>query len=367
MPADVVLRAAATGEWRRERTDDPADGAVPFRDARSTTFAEATWLASRGPLQWLVGGAFRRDAYANLDIQALDLTDVTPALMAHGTWTASPWLALSASERLDASRRAGTIGSPRVSLLLHAAHALEARLSAGTGFAAPTAFTDETQAIRLARLVPPAHLAAERIRGASLDLTGRRGPVELNGTLYASEIRRAVLLDEEPAGAPGMVALENAPGPTRTRGAELFAVLSREPLAVTAYESRLEATEVDPATGLRRDVPLTARNAAGVDVAWDEDDTGTRVGLEAFHTGPQSLEHDPLRTRSEPYWTVGVLVSQRVGRALLYVNGDDLGDVRQTRWEPLLLPAPGPGGRVTTDAWAPLEGRTFNAGVRWSF
>jgi iron complex outermembrane receptor protein len=38
--------------------------------------------------------------------------------------------------------------------------------------------------------------------------------------------------------------------------------------------------------------------------------------------------------------------------------------VRQTRFDPLVLPARGPGGRWTTDAWTDLAGFTMNAGVR---
>jgi iron complex outermembrane receptor protein len=210
-------------------------------------------------------------------------------------------------------------------------------------------------------------LRAERARSASLDVTGRAGPLEVNGTLFAWAIDHAVLLDEMPGGAAGTVALVNAAGPTRTHGAELFAVYNREPIMVTAYYAWLQATEVAPETGIRREASLAPRHNVGLDVAWEEDDSGTRVGLEVFYLGRQSLDHDPNRTKSVPYTTFGVLASQRVGRALAYVNAENLGDVRQTRWEPLVLPAPGPGGRAAVDAWAPLEGRMFNAGIRVPF
>ena len=48
-------------------------------------------------------------------------------------------------------------------------------------------------------------------------------------------------------------------------------------------------------------------------------------------------------------------------------NAENLLDVRQTSYDPLILPARSPEGRWTTDAWAPLEGRVFNAGVRYEF
>jgi hypothetical protein len=57
----------------------------------------------------------------------------------------------------------------------------------------------------------------------------------------------------------------------------------------------------------------------------------------------------------------------RVGRAQLYVNSENLADVRQTKTERLLLARRAHDGRWSIDAWAPLEGRTINAGLRFSF
>ena len=51
----------------------------------------------------------------------------------------------------------------------------------------------------------------------------------------------------------------------------------------------------------------------------------------------------------------------------LFVNGENLTNVRQTRYDPLLLPARGAGGRWTTDAWTETAGATVNAGVRFTF
>jgi outer membrane receptor for ferrienterochelin and colicins len=52
---------------------------------------------------------------------------------------------------------------------------------------------------------------------------------------------------------------------------------------------------------------------------------------------------------------------------LLFVNGENLTDVRQTNWDPLLRPSRGVDGRWTVDGWAPLDGRTINGGVRFNF
>ena len=45
---------------------------------------------------------------------------------------------------------------------------------------------------------------------------------------------------------------------------------------------------------------------------------------------------------------------------------ENIGNVRQTRYDSLLLPSRGRGGRWTTDAWTELSGFTVNGGVRFS-
>ena len=50
-----------------------------------------------------------------------------------------------------------------------------------------------------------------------------------------------------------------------------------------------------------------------------------------------------------------------------FVNGENLGNVKQTHWDPLLRPTRGVDGRWTVDAWGPLDGRNINGGVRVQF
>ena len=92
-----------------------------------------------------------------------------------------------------------------------------------------------------------------------------------------------------------------------------------------------------------------------------------RIGLEAYYTGRQRLEDNPYRVMGDSYVIVGLLVERRVGRLRLFVNGENLTNVRQTRWDPLLRPARALDGRWTVDAWAPVDGRVINGGVRVQF
>ena len=99
---------------------------------------------------------------------------------------------------------------------------------------------------------------------------------------------------------------------------------------------------------------------------WEKGKTG-RIGIESYYTGRQRLEQNPYRAESKPYVLFGFLAERRFGRVQLFVNVENLADVRQTRWNPMLRPNRGIDGRWTVDAWAPLDGRVLNGGIRLKF
>ena len=251
---------------------------------------------------------------------------------------------------------------PRVSALLRPAEGWSVRASAGGGYYAPTPFTEETESIGLTYLRPLRDLRAERARGASLDVGRAAGAWELNAAVFGSVIDDALRL--VPAG-PGDVALVNVDGETRTWGTEALVRYHAGPWHVTATHTWTHASEpaLDEDAVARRDVPLTPRHQAGIVGMWEAEGAG-RVGVELYYTGRQSLDDNPYRQASRPYAVVGLLAEKRLGRARVFVNAENLADARQTRWDPLLLPARSPELRWTTDAWAPLDGRVVNAGVR---
>ena len=230
---------------------------------------------------------------------------------------------------------------------------------------APSVRNEETDVFGLSPVVATSRLSAERVRTASLDVSSVHGPVEVGGTLFTSRVGDPAGLRRVAGDTSGAVELVNAAGPALAHGAELFAVYNEEPFIVTAFYAATRTRETSPQTGALRESPYVPREAAGLDLAFEEDESGTRVGFEAFYTGPQSLEDNPYRSVSPGFVTIGLLASQQVGRANVYLNLDNLTNVRQTRVDPLRRPTPGEGGRRTVDAWAPLDGRLLNAGVRF--
>lgn len=408
----LTLRGSAVEQRHAHRF-----GPTREDDRHRTVFGEASLATVRERGGFVVGGAYQEDRYRNAELARFDYAYRAPALFAQGDLTPREWLALSVSARGDFHNVFGTLASRRASLLLRTPDGAplpgwSTRLSLGDGAYAPTPFIEETEVIGLTPIETPQGLRAERATSGSIDVGGPIllpvGAVEINATLFGSRVQDPLqLVSEGAAGTPGRVVqrLRNAGAPTRTWGGELLLRLTRSlgddgadaadgdeaegaeeseapSLRVTASYTYLRSTECSasgariPFTGSgsavgceRVDVALTPRHAAGI-VASIEQEGVSRVGLELYYTGRQRLERNPFRVESRPYLIVGLLAERafvtRVGTPRLFVNLENLTNVRQTRFDPLRLPAR-TDGRWTTDAWTDLSGFTANGGIRWSW
>jgi outer membrane receptor for ferrienterochelin and colicins len=347
-----VRGSAMSGQHRREF------GTVVERDRQQMFFSEAAISGTSGAHTWTAGSAFQVERYGNHDVPRFDYNFTTPALFAQDEYSPATFITLSASGRLDFNNRYGAFFSPRVSALVRLPHAITARVSTGTGVFAPTPFTEETEATGLSRIQALNNVRAERARSASADLGWKSKHLELNGTLFGSVIRNPVVLRG--------LEIVNMDGPTRTLGTEFLARIRQGRFNIVATHTYVHSTEIDKISGLREAVPLTPKYTAGFDAMWEDPERG-RIGFEVYYTGRQRLEDNLYRAESLPYWVFGLLVERRIGPFRVFLNAEDIGDVRQTRHDPLVLPQELPDGRRTVEAWGPLEGRVLNVGLRYRF
>jgi outer membrane receptor for ferrienterochelin and colicins len=349
----VTARAAVV-----RQSHDHQFGDVIERDRHDTVFGELAVRGTAGRQMWVAGIAVERDAYTARDVPRFDYTFTVPGAFAQYDVAASQTISLSASARLDVHSEYGTFFSPRVSALAHAGR-WSSRLSVGTGFFGPTPITEETEAAGLTRLEIRQPVEAERGLSASLDISRADGPLSYSATLFASRINDPLHVERSPS-----YVLSTLPDPTTNVGLELLGTLRKAPFSVTATYTYVRARETVDA--VEQDVPLTPRNSVGIVGMWEAEDVG-RVGVEWYYTGRQSLEENPYRAVSEPYMILGLLAEKQFGPIRVFVNGENLTGVRQTRWDPLLLTTRAVDGRWAVDAWAPLEGRNVNGGFRIRF
>ncbi|MEL6540280.1 MAG: TonB-dependent receptor [Pseudomonadota bacterium] len=337
-------------------------GEVIEDDQHDSLFGETSITILDGEFSWVGGVAYQTDRYRSDTFPAFDYTYDVPGIFGQMEYEASLDLTLAASARLDFHSEFGTQLSPRFSALYRPGN-WTVRGSLSGGFFAPTPFVDEIQAAGLSRLEPLDDLEEETARTASLDFGYADGPWEANLTLFGADIENATRIEEI---GPDRVQLVNIDGTTRVRGSEVLLRFRQDGFTVTGSYVFVDASEPDPIGLGRRQVALTPKHTAGLVAIWEEHGKG-RIGLEGYYTGGQALEDNPFRDRSRPFFFLGILGEITRGKVSFFLNAENLLNIRQTRYDPLLLPQRAASGEWTVDAWAPLEGFTLNGGIRLKF
>lgn len=352
----LYLRGSGVTQSHRHRFGDTIEN-----DRHRTGLAEASIGGEIGATTWLAGAALQADDYQSEQFSAFDYSYTVPAIFVQGEQQIDR-LTLAGSVRWDGHSEYGSHISPRLSALFRPGP-WTIRASLGRGFYAPTPFVEEIEANGLSRLHPYPKLKAEVADSASVDFGYTRGPIEANVSLFASNIDHAVQLrtiDDD------RVTLVNADGPTRTRGAEVLLRYRWREVTLTGSYVHIDATEPDPDGSGRRTVPLTPRDSAGLVAMWEKHGRG-RIGIEAYYTGRQALADNPHRTQSRPYVHLGMMGELVLGNVNLFLNAENILNVRQTRYDSLLLANRAPSGAWTVDAWGPTDGFVLNGGVRFRF
>jgi iron complex outermembrane receptor protein len=339
---------------------DRTFGAQRIPSTQSTIFAEQALNGETLEHQWAAGVAFQHSALRAPAVPGVGYSYNVPGLFAQDEFSPLQWMKVAAAARVDSNNQYGTFASPRLAALLRRpGRRWSLRASVGAGFAAPTPFVEEVEAAGLGALLPLRGLHAERAVTESLDGKWAASGWDINVSVFNSEIHHP--LAAQAVGAD-KIELVNAPGPRRAPGAEILIHYVTGPLQMIGSWSYIDATQAT-SQGLREPAPLVPRHSAELGGILERETRG-RIGLEVSYIGVQGLEDDPYRTVSKPYIQLNALAEIRFSGFSIFLNAVNLTGSRQTNYDPLLRPTPGLGADPITDVWAPLDGRTFNIGVR---
>jgi len=121
--------------------------------------------------------------------------------------------------------------------------------------------------------------------------------------------------------------------------------------------------EVD--TTLRRTVPFNPRHAVNVDWAYEREQDRV-VGVAMHFVGSQVLA-DSSFGNGQPYVTIDARLEKHVRRVVVFAYGKDLTGVHQLQLGRVLRQSSGAAGQWADNAWAPLDGRAINVGLRVTY
>ena len=268
-------------------------------------------------------------------------------------------LSLDAGFRVDHARHYGTFALPRVSLLYRFSDNLTSRIGFGLGYKTPTMFTEEAETLLFRGLLPVGNgLKAERSRGGTVDLNYRNAIGEhftysVNQMFFYTEITDPLFLQAETGGSYRFV---NADSSIISRGFETNARF-----AYDIAKLFIGYTFTDAKAGYLpgdRILPLLPKSRINSSLVFEQHEN-FKVGLEAYYTSSQTLTD---RTRTRSFWVVGLFGEKSFGKFSLFVNAENITDVRQGKYGPVVLP---PLTNPTfAEVYTHLEGRVFNGGIK---
>lgn len=268
-------------------------------------------------------------------------------------------LSLEAGMRLDVARDYGVFALPRVSLLYRFTDDLTTRVAFGLGYKTPSVFTEEAETLLFQNVLPVGGtLEAERSHGGTFDINykgamGEKFTYALNQMFFYTEIRRPLVLIP---GAGNTFRFVNASRPVQSSGFETNLRLGYGIMKVfagyTFTHARAKYLAGDQTVRL---LPKSKVNSALV----FEKEANFKTGLEAYFSSRQRLTNGQTTRR---IFEVGLFAEKTFGKISVFINAENLTDVRQGRYGQVVFPPHQ--SPAFAEIYTHTEGRTFNGGFK---
>ena len=269
-------------------------------------------------------------------------------------------LTLEAGFRLDYVNDYGAFALPRASVLYRFSDNLSSRASFGLGYKAPSIFTESAERELFQNVLPIGNrLAAERSLGGTFDVNyrntiGENFAYSFNQMFFYTEIEKPLVIQNNGAGVFNFV---NADSKIKSRGFETNAKFIYNDFV----KLFLGYTFTDARAGyltVNQFLPLLPKHKINSALLFEKAEN-FKTGIEAYYTGAQFLS-DNFKTR--PFLEIGYFAEKTFGRFSLFINAENLTDVRQARFTPVVLGAHQ--NPTFSEIYTHTEGRIFNGGVK---
>jgi iron complex outermembrane receptor protein len=327
--------------------------AYRFKGNQVSSFTEATYTVKNDKTDWVAGINLLTDRFSEEPTgtnAVRDYTQNTWGLFVQNTWNVNERIIVESGLRGDHVREYGIAVLPRISFLFKISPKLTSRIGAGFGYKAPSIFTEETEKLLFRNILPvnAKDNVLEKSYGLNADLNFRSsaGPVNLsvNQFFFYTAINRALLLS---TGLNGMNSLQNIQGRISSKGAETNIKVSYHELALYMGYTFTDTK-----------IPLTPKHRFNQALVY-EIEGKWKFGSELYYYSTQTRNDGSI---GRSYWLAGFLAEKLWKNISVYLNFENLANVKQTDFEKIYT------GTITNpnfkDIYAPLEGFVVNGGIR---
>jgi outer membrane receptor for ferrienterochelin and colicins len=333
-----------------------------FNGTQYSSFTEATYINKMKHCDWVAGVNVLTDQFEEnqpATIQSRNYDQTTFGVFLQNTWNSTKWLILETGLRGDYVNKYGFALLPKFSALFKISPAVTSRLGGGLGYKPPTIFSEESERLLYKNVLPvtPGVNNLERSYGGNWDVTYKlesgKTRLSINQFFFYTYLDHPLLLENAPN---NFYQFMNITGHVLSKGAETNIRLSYDELALylgytftdaMLYNSNTESTN-----------PLTPKHRFNAALVYEVEGKW-KFGSELYYFSKQQLTDG---TQGRGYWLSGLVAERQWSNFSLFINFENLGNVRQTKFGSIYT------GSITNpvfkDIYAPLEGFVVNGGVK---
>jgi len=328
-----------------------------FEGTQISSFSEASFNFKIAKHQFVTGISITSENFSEDTTKShkqRNYNYLTTGLFLQDDWKPDEKISLQVGLRTDNQNQFGLFVLPRLAIMYNFNKEFYIRAGSGFGYKVPSIFSTESEQEGINNIQPLSpSIKAEKSIGGNLDVNykmqfGDAGMITFNQSFFITQIKNPLVLDS--------TEFVNKSEPILAKGLE-----SNLRLVIDEFQFFFGYTFVD---ALRKYIivqpfiPLTPKHKINIDIIYEVEDNFS-LALEGYYISSMYRDFD---TKTKNYFTIGLIAQKHFEHFSIIINCENLFDVRQTRFENIVLPpieAP-----TFRQLYAPLNGRVFNIALR---
>ncbi|MGC8804052.1 MAG: TonB-dependent receptor plug domain-containing protein, partial [Bacteroidales bacterium] len=300
------------------------------------SFSEINFISVGEKAEWIAGvNLVTEQFYENIPDTFLtrDNKQYIYGVFLQHSWKVTPRFNLETGLRADYENRYGILLLPRISVLFKGTSNLTSPIGGGLGYKTPTIFTEESERIHYRNVLPINYQTnkIEKSYGGNMDinfrtLLGDKITLNFNHLFFYTYLNHPLILERQTGGFFSFI---NSSGHVDTRGTETNIKIGYYEfnlfLGYTYTDARLHTN------GVSTPFPLTPHHRINSVLIFEKDEKW-KAGVEAYYYSRQKLNDG---TTGKAYVIGGIMVERTWKKLAIYINFENIFDVRQTRFGPI--------------------------------
>ncbi|MDE3145738.1 MAG: TonB-dependent receptor, partial [Bacteroidota bacterium] len=328
-----------------------------FDGKQMSSYSEASVNHKSGKHQWVAGINFISENFkedSSKSHLSRNYNYKTAGVFLQDDWKVGQKISFLTGLRVDYQNQFGVFVLPRIALMYKLNKELYVRAGTGLGYKLPSIFSTASEQAGINTIQPlSSTVKAEKSIGGNLDFNWKKrfdqeSSIIINQSFFITQINNPLVLDS--------INFINKPQPIIASGFETNIRLKMDELQI--FVGYVFADARRKYNTVQSFVPLTPKHKINFDLIYEKENDFS-IAFEAYYISSMFRDYD---INTNPYTTFGLIAQKHFKHFSIIANCENLFDVRQTRFENIIIPpASDP---MFRDIYAPLDGRVFNLAVR---